>query len=605
MKKIFYIATILAGAFCFTACDDLLDVEPLSKLQPGQYFKNEVELRIFSVNLYSMLPASSLYIENTDHYTQNDLSDEMRGNTRTIPASGSGWSWGDLRNANTILDNLDNCKAESAKKYYEGFARFFRAYFYFEKVKRFGDVPWYEHQVDATDEVQLTRPRDNREFIMQKMIADIDCAIANLSAEKNVYEITKWTALALKARFLLFEGTYRKYHAGDATLATLPADAHDYKWYLDEAAKAAGTLMSSNTYALHMDGGPESAYYNLFTASKATDLMDEVILARNYNLEYGVYHNSSYTMNTASMGAPGMTKKLVASYLMDDGTRFTDKADWKTMEFKAEAKNRDKRLYQTIRCPKDSYPGYPGYTRLGNTALTAPSLSCSVTGYQPVKYVTTTDQDKWNGSDNDLIIFRYGEVLLNYAEAKAEAGTLDQNDLDISVNLLRDRAGMPHLTLAGLTVDPFLVNADWGGYASPVLLADPNEAVILEIRRERGIELAQEGFRYYDVIRWKEGQVFAKPFYGMYFPAYGSYDLDGDGSTETSIKAPDPAKQEVGRLSGDTSGYLYPAKKIDAEFGREWNEARDYLYPIPTNERSLTRGALTQNPGWDDGLSFE
>ena len=601
MKKLLYIATVLAGAFCFTACDALLDVEPLSKLQPGQYFKSEAELRMFSMNLYSVFPSSSLYIENSDHYTQSTLSDEMRGKTRTVPASGGGWSWGDLRNANTILDNLDNCKDETSKQRYEALARFFRAYIYFDKVKRFGDVPWYDHQVDATDEVALSRPRDSREFILGKMIADIDYAIANLPSEKSVYEVTKWTALALKARFLLFEGTYRKYHAGDETLATLPSDAHDYKWYLDKAAEAASTLMTSNNYSLHQDGGPESAYYNLFTTNNATEVMDEVILARNYNLEYGVYHNASYTMNTASTGAPGMTKKLVASYLMDDGTRFTDKAGWQTMQFKAETKNRDKRLYQTIRCPKGSYPGYPGYYRLGDEkkTLTSPNLSCSVTGYHPVKYVTTKAQDAWNGSDNDLIIFRFGEVLLNYAEAKAEAGTLSQADLDISVNLLRDRVGMPHLTLAGLTVDPFLVNAAWGGYQSPVLLSDPNEAVILEIRRERAIELAQEGHRYYDVIRWKEGKVIENPFLGMYFPGAGSYDLDGDNKTDYTIKAEDVAKL----LNAD--GFLYPAKKIDEEFGREWNESRDYLYPVPTNERSLTRGALTQNPGWDDTLSFD
>ena len=597
MKKIFYIATLLAGAFFFAACDDLLDVEPRSQLTPGDYFKSRPELQMFAMNLYTMFPASSLYLENTDHYTQSNLSDEMRGKTRTIPASGGGWSWGDLRNANTILDNLNNCKDESIRKQYEGLARFFRAYFYFEKVKRFGDVPWYEHQVDATDEEQLTLPRNDREFIMQKMIEDIDFAIGNLPTEKKVYEVTSWTAMALKVRFLLFEGTYRKYHATDESLKTLPTGAHNYKWYLDECAKAAQTLMAG-PYSLYTDGGPESAYYNLFTTNNATDLLQEVILARNYNLEYGVYHNASYTMNMASAGAPGMTKKLVASYLMDDGSRFTDKANWKTMQFKEETKNRDKRMYQTIRCPKGSYPGYPGYTRMGTTTLTAPSIANAVTGYHPVKYVTTKDQDAWNGSDNDLIIFRFGEVLLAYAEAKAEAGTLTQTDLDNSINLLRDRVGMPHLSL-GVTVDPFLVDATWGGYTNPTLLADPNEAIILEIRRERSIELAQEGHRYYDLIRWKEGKAIEAPFLGMYFPGAGSYDLDGDNNPDYTIKAEDATKI----LNAD--GFLYPHKAIDVEFGREWNEGRDYLYPIPTNERSLTRGALTQNPGWVDNLSFE
>jgi hypothetical protein len=157
---------------------------------------------------------------------------------------------------------------------------------------------------------------------------------------------------------------------------------------------------------------------------------------------------------------------------------------------------------------------------------------------------------------------------------------------------------MPHLSL-GVTVDPFLVDATWGGYTNPTLLADPNEAIILEIRRERSIELAQEGHRYYDLIRWKEGKAIEAPFLGMYFPGAGSYDLDGDNNPDYTIKAEDVTKI----LNAD--GFLYPHKDIDVEFGREWNEGRDYLYPIPTNERSLTRGALTQNPGWVDNLSFE
>lgn len=600
MKKILYPLILLVAGFSFTGCDDLLDATPKNKMTPDSFFKNETEMKAFSMNFYGMFPGTSMYIANDDAYTQLTLSDEIRGGSiRTIPASASdgGWSWGALRNVNTLLDNLGQCSDAQTRTHFEALARFFRAYFYFEKVKRFGEVPWYDTQVGSTDTEQLNRPRDSRDFIMGKMIEDIDFAIEHLPSTKSSYEVTKWTALALKSRFLLFEGTFRKYH----TEFNYGADAHSYKWYLDLCAEASKTMIESSGYSLHVDGGANNAYYQLFTTFDATELNDEVILARDYNLTYGVYHNSNYTMNTGSMGRPGMTKKIVASYLMKDGSRFTDKTGWETMSFADETKDRDPRLAQSIRTP--------GYTRLGETAAVSPDFVSAITGYQPIKYVTTTNQDVWNGSDIDLIIFRFAEVLLNYAEAKAEAETLNQADLDLSINVIRDRVGMPHLSMeeANANPDAFLSNAAWGGYQN---VTGANQGVILEIRRERTIELAQEGHRYYDIIRWKEGKVFEAPFYGMYFPGTGEFDLDGNGSKDLLIYSGDEApassatvKYKLGSdiiLSNGTYGFVSPHETIE----RTWNEGRDYLYPIPLDERSLTRGVLTQNPGWNDGLTF-
>jgi hypothetical protein len=575
----------------------MLDVFPKDRMSPETFFKNDKELQAFSMNFYGMFPGNALFMEDADTYIQMGLTDELKG-TRQIEPSGNGWSWGALRNVNTLLDYLPNCSDAAARTQYEAMGRFFRAYFYFEKVKRFGDVPWYDKPVGSADTEALNRPRDSREFIMGKMIEDIDFAIANLPSTKSAYEVTKWTAMALKSRFLLFEGTFRKYH----TEFDYGSGAHDAKWYLDLCAETSAEFIASSGYGIHTAGGANKAYYALFTTQNATDNMDEVILARDYNNAYNVVHSANNTMQSATMGRHGMTRKLVASYLMADGTRFTDQPGWETMDFVTETQNRDPRLAQTIRTP--------GYTRLGEKTPCAPNFLFCLTGYHPVKYVMETAKDIYNGSDVDLIIFRAAEVLLNYAEAKAEAGTLTQADLDLSVNKLRDRVGMPHLDMAAANANPdaYLTNPEWGGYQN---VTGADKGVILEIRRERAVELAQEGFRYYDIMRWKEGKIFEKQYYGMYFPGPGEYDLNSDGvpdillyEGEEKPSSTIPAIYKIGSedfiLSNGTSGNVNPYKGLSCK----WNDDRDYLYPIPTDERNLTHGVLTQNPGWNDGLTF-
>ncbi|HAX16066.1 MAG TPA: RagB/SusD family nutrient uptake outer membrane protein, partial [Leeuwenhoekiella sp.] len=228
-------------------------------------------------------------------------------------------------------------------------------------------------------------------------------------------------------------------------------------------------------------------------------------------------HNVNYYTTTSSYGRPGMPKDLVNSYLNADGTRFTDRAGYNQLSFTEEVQNRDPRLAQTIRTP--------GYTRKGQSIELAPNLGATVTGYQIIKYVTEPVYDTNGQSITDLPIYRFGEVLLNYAEAKAELGTLSQEDLNNSINLLRQRVGMPDLNLdtANAAPDSFMA-AQYPG------VTGANTGVILEIRRERRIELYMENFRWDDVVRWKAGQTLTQPIRGLYFPGPGEYDLTGDGA---------------------------------------------------------------------------
>ena len=587
MKKILSILTV-GCALTLSSCEDWLDKYPLAQMSPETFFSNENELQAFSNTFYTIFPGDGLYNEGYDNIVKNEIAAEMRDG-RTIPASGGGWTWTDLRKFNTLLEYSGNCKDTDVRNRYDAVARFFRAYFYFEKVKRFGDVPWYAKPLGSADP-ELKRPRDSREFVMQRMIEDIDFAIRYLPAERDLYRVTKWTALALKSRFCLFEGTFRKYHSIDGY-------EHDWKWYLEQAADAAEEFITNSGYSLYTATGPATSYRDLFASENAQSV--EVILARDYNSALGVFHNANFYTISASYGKPGMTRKIVDSYLMADGSRFTDKAGWETMEFKQQCSNRDPRLAQTIRTP--------GYTRIGATTKLAPDLANSITGYHVVKFVTGTAQDAYNKSFNDLPIFRSAEVYLNFAEAKAELGTLTQEDIDLAIKPLRDRVGVANLSLtkANASPDPYLASPETG-YAN---VTGDNKGVILEIRRERTVELLMENLRYWDIMRWKEGKRFEKPFTGLYFPGTGSYDLNNDGVDDVCIWSGSkpatsaPAVYELNKeifLSGGDSGYII----IHTDYARSWNEERDYLYPVPTDDRVLTQGAITQNPGWNDGLNF-
>ena len=600
MKKNIILYSFIALLSGTAGCSDMLDQYPLDAISPETYYNNADELRSATNQFYGMFPgAASGYTESADVVCIFNLPAEVQG-IRTVPTSGGGWNWEYLRAVNFYLSHSVRCDDVDAREHFDGIARFFRAYFYFEKVKRFGEVPWFDRELSSTDP-ELFRPRDSRDFIMDKILDDLTYAINNISDKKDLYNVTHWTALALKSRICLFEGTFRKYHG-------IPG----YEKFLNECAAASKLFIDNAPYVIYQTGA--QPYRDLFSSMNAIE--EEVILARDYDRSQNVMHEANANTLSPTYGRPGMNKKIVNSYLMTNGDRFTDQPGYETMQYYDEMQNRDPRLTQTV--------VGPGYMRINSDAVSSPNFGASTTGYQITKWVTDASGDGYLGSSNDYILFRAAEVYLNYAEAKAELGTLTQEDLKISIKKIRDRVGMPNIDMdaANANPDPYLCALE-SGYQN---VTGPNKGVILEIRRERTIELLLEGFRYYDIIRWKEGKVFEQPYKGMYFPGltqgsgdnrYDVFDMN-DGTVGDKEKVDiciytgkKPSVKNIRKFyklgdefvltDGDKGNII--CHDIEKE-PRQWREDRDYLYPIPTQERLLSNGTLSQNPNWNDGLDF-
>lgn len=573
------LALSLAALLLGGCSKDMLDQRPQSSISPQDFFNNEQDLQTYTNGFYSMLPGTEIYSDDqtSDNVEPATTSTVVAGRT-IVPsdAASAGWTWGDLRNVNYFLASYNKpVIPQEARDHYAGIARFFRAMFYFNKVKRFGDVPWYSKPLTDTSS-ELYKGQDPRTLVMDSIIADLDFATAHIRTGKNVSRVTRWAAFALKSRVCLFEGTFRKYHDE----LKLQGTANKL---LQMAADAADSVMVSGQYKLYTTGKPNVDYLNLFAADAANT--DEYILARVYDRSLNKTHAANGVFTTATLGAPGITKAMMDSYLMSDGTPFSQQPGFPAIQFVNEVKGRDPRFSQTVRTP--------GYTRTNATAKLLPDYTNALTGYQCIKFVTGTDQDGYNTNGNDLPVLRYAEVLLNYAEAKAELGTCTQTDIVQSINLLRTRVAMPGMDIATLPTDTLLQNQ----------YPDVTNKLILEIRRERRVELNMEGFRYADLMRWKEGNLLAKTFLGTYFPNKGYFDLDGDGTNDIAVLDDLPATQVKTiqyykllpdrSLSNGAAGNLV----VHPNDTKTFDETKAYVFPLPVTELLLNKN-LHQNLNW-------
>ncbi len=599
MKKILHLPIILVAAITLigTSCQKgFLDRYPQTSIPPDLFFKSEEDLNLYVTGLLTMKDRGSyMSDQDTDDKATTgamEIKTMMTGSPTSQNVT-SGWTWGRLRNINYFMDNYAKASVtQEVKDHYAGLARYYRAIFYMDKVKRFSDVPWYGKALNPSDSVGLYKPRDPRTLIMDSVMADLEFASSHVKESVPVGTPGKWVVKLMQARVALYEGTYRLYHPELNLKSTANA-------FLETARKISEEIIASKKYELSPDYGA------LFNSASLTS-NKEVMLVNIYDQDLKkAENNNGYIINYEQ----SPSRDLVQTYLMADGSRFTDKPNYQTMQFVQEFTGRDPRLSQTM-----FYPGLKLAVNAPNVAVPhVVRLNKNFSGYHQLKgYINSTDSKILDGVD--FPAYRYAEVLLIFAEAKAELGTLAQGDLDISVNLLRKRVNMPNMTLAAANanIDPVIA-------AKYPDVSGANKGVILEIRRERRVELAMEGYRFDDINRWHAGKELEKIPEGMYFPGLGKYDLTGDGIEDIILidkgtAIPPSGSQEsnslgvklvyykAGAFGEDVVVYLKNGNAggaiVTETRARTFKEPQYYYRPVPFSELVVNPKLAPQLFNW-------
>ena len=442
--------------------------------------------------------------------------------------------------------------SEEIRERYAAEAYFYRAYNYWVLTTYFGDVPYITSELNV-DSPDVYRGRDKREEIIKAVTKDLEDHYKNLpeyiSAGSTEFgRISQCAALALLSRIYLYNEMYT------------------------EAVSAAERAMSNSYHTLYSTGNPDVDYTNLFNwtgRASRNAANKEVLLAFICNYDLGEAARTSHNLSRECW-VPGdyarfvPTNSMIEAYLTADG-KIWDPSTAATYE--DVFKGRDPRMVQSILAPGTPWEGgksadlnstddkiytYPLLTNDKSAAMT-------YSGYYMRKYVEPSTVKYVGHDDNDIIMIRYAEVLLNYVEAKERLGTLSQEDLDITINKIRDRVGMVHLKLNDLP---------------------QGSDIRQEIQRERRVELFFEGHRYFDIIRWKQGELLSEDLLGV-----------------------NRRWLDQSRLNVNLGGLTWKTKNgqqyLLIEEGRQFNPEKHYLLPVPFKQMQLNPNLTPQNPGWN------
>ena len=602
MKKL-YILLAVGASVMMSACSDFLDRDPMTTPNSETFLSNASAVNNYINGLYIALPSFGTYDmgvrgeeKNSDNIVAEVYDKRLNGELLETGGGTAEWQNGyqNLRNVNYFFEYYKVPEAEETKDVLslKGEAYFFRAYWHFYLLTRFGSIPVMDKFWDGNATVAgLQIPPRDRSAVAQFIIDDLKTA-KNLLYSRSQYKglrICKEAAIIMAMRVALYEGTWEKYHKG-----TDFAAAEDKSTDLLGQVLTLGDELFTMGLSLNTKDNDkkfvskEDAYAHLFNSKDLSD-MTEVVFWKKYSIADGVTHNLSSNLGAGyvdNSGAAGLAQSLIDNYLNADGS-FIDPNDGIYKDFNLTFKERDARLLATVMhsdCKfKSTSPESKSkamfvdeYSDENKQKVRPPYLteSCparNAPGYHIRMSIDTTYVS--GQGETSLPIIRYAEALLAYAEAAEELDKCDPDVLEKTLKPLRERAGVTYTAPA--EIDPNFTDF---GY--------PISAKLQEIRRERRSELALQGFRLDDLMRWRAHKLIqGKRGTGAYFGADGVLYKAFDPKTAVDLKT-----------ILTTDGWLDPQKEVLPR-GYQFDSSRDYLLPIPPSELSLNH-ELEQNPGW-------
>ncbi len=572
MKKIKIIICSIALIVISNACqDDFLDRVPLDEVTEAAFFKTPNDLKLYmnqyySRKVFSLLDRNKRSDLDADTNMQEDFINTRFVGSRTVANDDRNFQYKSIRSVNYFFDRYKGVDADFEEyKQFLGEAHFFRARFYFGQMRTFGDIPWFTTALE-TDSPELFDPRTPRNIVADNIIADLDSAALYLTEDRNdgASRINKWVALLLQSRVALYEGAWEKYHA-DGPFAVSGADPDKY---FNKVVEATTEIMAGSGADIYSTGSPSTDYTDFFGMQDYSSI-SEVLFWTKMSAEFNIFAGGKLDRLSTPDGY-GTTKSLADSYLCNDGLPTALSPLYQgNNSIIDESTNRDPRFYQTIFTPDVSWRINEDADTIFWKKYYEETLFNNLTNSPPTGYHRRKDynaHDEFQSENFELtpsIQYRYAEVLLNFAEAKAELGTISQADIDMSIKKLRDRVGMPNLIIGSIATDP--------NWTFPTL-----SPLINEIRRERKIELALEGLRWDDIARWAAADelIVGKRPLGAFAAQYAIaplYPVDDDGFL-------DPFQNAI------PGGYGFVL-------------GRDYLTPVSLRQIEINPN-LTQNPGW-------
>ncbi|NIG55906.1 RagB/SusD family nutrient uptake outer membrane protein [Chitinophaga sp. Cy-1792] len=573
----------------FSCQKNFVDLKPNAQFTDAVYFKTPKDFKDYATGFYGQLPGWSFgSMDNGSDLSANGNGTGNDLGMGTIAVGSTSWNYSGIRTCNTLLDKAAAYKGAGDISQYVSEAYFFRAFAYFNLLKTFGGVPLVT-KVLGVDSPELFDKRASRYQIVAQILSDLDQAIAGLPTEQNIGaadkgRVSKWAAMAVKAQVELYEATWEKYVGqsadGDGTAVgagTAGYDAANGAKYLSDAVSLCQQIMNNGGYAIWNKNADakmtNSSSWYLF------NLEDEGSNPGAYNKqsnnEFILYTVYDYTLRQSGINISWTSWQLYPSRKFVDMAVCTDGLPpAKSPLFQgyhtttSEFQNRDLRLLTYL---------YGAPTAPAAVTLDYGSLGAS--GYGNSKYAVygygTRRIDRTESANWPVI--RLAEVYLTYAEALVELnGAISDAQLDASVNILRDRGGVAHL--------------------SNSLVAANGLDMKEEIRRERAVELYREGKRFDDLKRWGILEAALNPSRLGRVVGDGSYVTpfkDANGNATTSYK---PSSYVFGEESVATPAGNLKCVVVSSSQNNSVAK-KHYLYPVPTSQIILNKNLL-QNPGY-------